>query len=63
MPKARWLGTVHHGLPADLLHPMFKLEGYLAFLGCISPEKGPDAAIRIVQRICSSAGIRVEYRP
>ncbi|WP_424812891.1 glycosyltransferase family 4 protein [Roseococcus sp. YIM B11640] len=51
MPPVNWAGTVHHGLPADLLpyssHPG---EGYLAFLGRISPEKRPDRAIEIAAR-------------
>jgi glycosyltransferase involved in cell wall biosynthesis len=50
LPDVRWLGTVHHGLPIDLLHPTREPEGYLAFLGRIAPEKGPDAAIRIARR-------------
>ena len=43
----RWAATVYHGLPADLyrFHPTG--GRYLAFLGRISPEKQPDAAIRI----------------
>jgi glycosyltransferase involved in cell wall biosynthesis len=50
-PGVRWLGTVHHGLPHDLL----RLEpvpqgGYLAFLGRISPEKRPDLAVEIAKR-------------
>ncbi|HUZ14119.1 MAG TPA: glycosyltransferase family 4 protein [Caulobacteraceae bacterium] len=47
LPFANWAGTVHHGMPADLYR--FNPEGgdYLAFLGRISPEKGPDRAIRI----------------
>ncbi|HEY2678628.1 MAG TPA: glycosyltransferase family 4 protein [Steroidobacteraceae bacterium] len=46
LPEARYLATVHHGLPQHLLG---KTAGgrYLAFLGRISPEKAPDAAIRI----------------
>ncbi|MEK0082372.1 glycosyltransferase family 4 protein [Geminicoccaceae bacterium SYSU G07066] len=51
MPWARWVGTVHHGLPLDLLP--FTPEprgGYLAFLGRISPEKRPDRAIEIACR-------------
>jgi glycosyltransferase involved in cell wall biosynthesis len=51
MSWARWLGTVHHGLPLDLLP--FTPEprgGYLAFLGRISPEKRPDRAIEIACR-------------
>jgi glycosyltransferase involved in cell wall biosynthesis len=45
---APWVGTVHHGLPADLLsfQPTPR-GGYLAFLGRISPEKRPDRAIDI----------------
>jgi glycosyltransferase involved in cell wall biosynthesis len=50
-PEVRWLGTVHHGLPRDLLR--FEPEprgGYLAFLGRVSPEKRPDLAIEIAKR-------------
>ncbi len=49
LAKANWLGTVHHGLPADLLRPTLGPGSYLAFLGRISPEKGPDIAIKIAQ--------------
>ncbi len=44
-----WAGTILHGLPADLLPFSPADSGYLAFLGRISPEKGPDAAIRIAR--------------
>jgi glycosyltransferase involved in cell wall biosynthesis len=44
---ANWQGTVHHGLPPDLYRFNPKPEGYLAFLGRISPEKRPDLAISI----------------
>ena len=51
MPPVNWAGTVYHGLPADLLPPRLEVEnGYLAFLGRISPEKRPDRAIRIAAR-------------
>jgi glycosyltransferase involved in cell wall biosynthesis len=50
LPQARWLRTVHHGLPADLLAPRAVKPGYLAFLGRIAPEKAVDRAIRIAQR-------------
>ncbi len=50
LPQARWLRTVHHGLPADLLTPRPVKPGYLAFLGRIAPEKAVDRAIRIAQR-------------
>lgn len=51
MPPVNWLGTVHHGLPRDLL-PFSPVAtgGYLAFLGRISPEKRPDRAIEIAVR-------------
>jgi glycosyltransferase involved in cell wall biosynthesis len=51
MPPVNWAGTVHHGLPRDLL-PFNAMPngGYLAFLGRISPEKGPDRAIEIAAR-------------
>ena len=46
LPQANYVATIHHGLPQRLLN-----QGpggqYLAFLGRISPEKAPDAAIRI----------------
>jgi hypothetical protein len=42
-----WLATIHRGLPPDLLKLSERPEGYLAFLGRISPEKGPDVAIRV----------------
>lgn len=47
---ANWQATIHHGLPRDLytFHP--KSQGYLAFLGRISPEKRPDQAIEIAKR-------------
>jgi glycosyltransferase involved in cell wall biosynthesis len=50
LPDANYVGTVYHGLPAGLLTPVsgIKVE-YLAFLGRIAPEKGPDAAIRIAR--------------
>jgi glycosyltransferase involved in cell wall biosynthesis len=50
LPWANWARTVHHGLPLDLLAPPEGgAEDYLAFLGRIAPEKGPDAAIRIAR--------------
>ena len=47
---ANWQGTVHHGLPLDLLQFSPRGGDYLAFLGRISPEKGLDAAIEIAKR-------------
>jgi glycosyltransferase involved in cell wall biosynthesis len=50
LPWARWVATVHHGIPADMLRQGEGRGGYLAFLGRISPEKRPDRAIRIARR-------------
>jgi glycosyltransferase involved in cell wall biosynthesis len=50
LPWAKWSGTVHHGLPPDLLRAGPGDGGYLAFVGRISPEKRPDRAIRIARR-------------
>jgi glycosyltransferase involved in cell wall biosynthesis len=49
LPSANFVATVQHGLPADLHLPAFAKGSYLAFLGRISPEKGPDRAIRIAR--------------
>jgi glycosyltransferase involved in cell wall biosynthesis len=50
LPQARFVATVPHGIPA--LGPESRpsiTPAYLAFLGRISPEKGPDRAIRIAR--------------
>jgi glycosyltransferase involved in cell wall biosynthesis len=49
LPGANWLGTVYHGLPADSLHPRVEPGSYLAFLGRLTKEKGPEEAIRIAR--------------
>ena len=53
LPQANYVATISHGLPKDLLAKGSGAGGYLAFLGRISPEKAPDAAIRIA----AAAGI------
>ena len=50
LPNVNWLATIYHGLPAHALHPSFEAGQYLAFLGRLSVEKGPEAAIRIAQK-------------
>jgi glycosyltransferase involved in cell wall biosynthesis len=49
LPQARWLGTIHHGLPVNAFQPSYARGSYLAFLGRITAEKGPEAAIRIAK--------------
>jgi glycosyltransferase involved in cell wall biosynthesis len=51
LPAANWKATVHHGMPGDLYRFSPQSQGYLAFLGRISPEKRPDRAIEIATRL------------
>jgi glycosyltransferase involved in cell wall biosynthesis len=46
LPGLNWAATIHHGLPANSLRPGLQPDSYLAFLGRITPEKGPHVAIR-----------------
>lgn len=57
LPHARWIATVPHGLPRAItrFYPE-PTDGYLAFLGRVSPEKRPDRAIAIAK----SAGMRLK---
>ena len=50
LPQARFVATVPHGVPdrKPTLRPPVA-PTYLAFLGRIAPEKGPDRAIRIAR--------------
>ncbi len=56
LPRANFVGTVHHGLPPGLLTPQPGPRDYLAFLGRICPEKSPDRAIRIAR----AAGMKLK---
>jgi glycosyltransferase involved in cell wall biosynthesis len=52
IPDANFVRTVYHGLPTDVLRANYQPRGgYLAFLGRISPEKGPDRAIAIARAL------------
>ena len=54
---ANWAGTVYHGLPMSQFEFSPAPKGrYLAFLGRISPEKGPERAIAIAR----AAGITLK---
>lgn len=57
---ANWVGTVHHGLAAEVcpFNPALNHSargGYFAFLGRVSPEKGLERAIEVARR----AGVRL----
>ena len=50
LPEANWLATVPHGIaPRRYWYTNPSDRGYLAFLGRIAPEKGPDRAIRLAR--------------
>lgn len=49
LKDANWRGTVHHGLPAGLYRPSYAPGSYLAFLGRLTPDKGPEDAMRIAR--------------
>jgi len=51
LPQANWVGTVYHGLPAELLTLQTDPGDYLVFLGRISPEKRVDRAVEIAARV------------
>lgn len=50
LPMAHWIGTVYNGLPEALYDFQPRPGSYLAFLGRMSREKGPEAAIEISRR-------------
>ena len=51
LPEANWIGTVYHGLPQGQFRPSFEPGSYLAFLGRLTAEKGPEPAIRIARAL------------
>ena len=56
LPEANYIGTIYHGLPQQQLMQGRGAESHLAFIGRISPEKAPDAAIRIA----GAAGLKLK---
>jgi glycosyltransferase involved in cell wall biosynthesis len=51
LPEANWLATVPHGVSPERYGCNGRGgRGYLAFLGRIAPEKGPDVAIRVARQ-------------
>jgi glycosyltransferase involved in cell wall biosynthesis len=51
LPEANWLATVPHGVSPERYGCNDRGERrYLAFLGRIAPEKGPDVAIRVARQ-------------
>jgi glycosyltransferase involved in cell wall biosynthesis len=56
LPQLNWAANVYHGLPPDLYpYASAPKEDYLAFVGRLCSEKGPDEAIAIARM----AGMRL----
>jgi len=52
LPHANFVATIHHGIPQNLHEANYRpTGGYLAFVGRITPEKGPVDAIGIAQSL------------
>ncbi len=63
LASANWRATVHHGVSAETFHFSAAPDGYLAFLGRISPEKRPDRAIAIAGRLGRKLKIAAKVDP
>src|SRR5262249_17776593 len=50
VPDVNWLATVHHAVDVNSFPFRSEPGEYLAFVGRISPEKGPERAIQIAIR-------------
>jgi glycosyltransferase involved in cell wall biosynthesis len=50
LPGVRWAATAYHGIPRHLYAFQPRRGRHLLFVGRISPEKCPDAAIRVAAR-------------
>lgn len=52
-PELNYAATIYHGIDLKRFVPKYELSGepYLAFLGRLSPEKGPLEAIQVAQAL------------
>lgn len=52
-PELQYAATIYHGIDLNRFAPKFQISGepYLAFLGRLSPEKGPLQAIQVAQAL------------
>ena len=46
-----WKGYIYHGIDIKKFHFQEKKQDYLLFLGRMTPQKGPDTAIRIAKKL------------
>lgn len=51
IPELNWVSTIHHAIDLRRFARYDAAGSYLAFVGRLTPEKGPDRAIRIAKRI------------
>lgn len=56
IPDLNWAATIHHAIDLRQIAFYEQPGSYLVFVGRITPEKGPDRAIRIAQ----SAGVSLK---
>ena len=63
VPPVNWMGTVYHGLPEKLFREGDGKGGYLAFLGRICAEKGPQEAIEIARLAGAKLRIAAKVDP
>jgi glycosyltransferase involved in cell wall biosynthesis len=52
-PELNYAGTIYHGINLSKVEPCYETNGkdYFAFLGRLSPEKGPHHAIKIAKAL------------
>jgi glycosyltransferase involved in cell wall biosynthesis len=63
VPGGNFVETIYHGLPERLIPYGDGGDGYLAFMGRISPEKRPDRAIEIARRAGMKLKIAAKVDP
>ena len=52
-PDLNYADTIYHGINLATFEPCYEVEGkgYLVFLGRLSPEKGPQHAVRVAKEL------------
>jgi glycosyltransferase involved in cell wall biosynthesis len=63
LTEVRFLATIPHGIPQALYPFRKRADGYLAFVGRISPEKRVDAAMRVARDAGLSLRIAAKVDP
>lgn len=63
VPDVRFSAVIHHGIPRDEIRFQPSPQGYLLFLGRLSPEKGACRAVEIARRSGLPLKIAGKYDP